>query len=122
MKKEYVEFICTLHGYLIRFKEIHWNTKNNAEHLLCDEILDNLEDCEDRFTECAMGLTKKHFKLGDLVPYLPNSLDLINALEELESDILSFRKILKDNEFGLTNVLDDMLESCCKYQYRATQK
>ena len=122
MKKEYIEFICTIHGYLIRLKEIHWNTTNNSEHLLCDEISDNLSDCEDRFTECAMGLSKKHFKIGDLLPYLPNSENLTDMLRELEGDIISFRKTLKENEWGLTNVLDDMLEACGKYQYRATQK
>jgi hypothetical protein len=122
MKKEYVEFICTIHGYLIRLKEIHWNTENNSEHLLCDEILDSLSDCEDRFTECAMGLSNKHFKIGDLVPYLPNSERLIEMLKELENEIIEFRKTLKESECGLTNVLDDMLESCGKYKYRATQK
>ena len=38
MDKKYVDFICSIHGYMIRVKEIHWNTDNNAEHLLCDEI------------------------------------------------------------------------------------
>ena len=122
MKKEYVEFICTLHGYLIRLKEIHWHTDNNSEHLLCDDILDNLSDCEDRFTECAMGLEGKHFKIGDLVPYLPNAESLMPMLLELENDIKTFRKTLKENEYGLTNVLDDMLEACGKYKYRSTQK
>lgn len=121
MKKEYVEFICTIHGYLIRLKEIHWNTNNNAEHLLCDEIMDSLSDCEDRFTECAMGITNTHFKVGDLVPYLPNSEQLKPMLKELESEILDFKKGLSEHESGLTNVLDDMLEACGKYKYRATQ-
>jgi hypothetical protein len=122
MKKEYVEFICTLHGYLIRLKVIHWHTDINAEHLLCDEISDNLADCEDRFTECAMGLEGKHFKIGNLVPYLPNAESLMPMLIELEGDIKAFRKTLKENEWGLTNVLDDMLEACGKYKYRSTQK
>lgn len=122
MKKEYVEFICTLHGYLIRLKELHWNTDNNAEHLLCDDISEELADCEDRFTECAMGLAGVHFKVGDLVPYIPNSESLIPMLKELEGDIQTFRKNLKDVESGLINVLDDMLEACGKYKYRATQR
>lgn len=122
MKKEYIEFICTLHGYLIRLKEIHWNTDSNAHHLLCDDISDDLAECEDRFTECAMGLSGSHFKVGDLVPYLPNSEELIPMLKELEQEIIDFRKTLKETEWGLTNVLDDMLESCGKYKYRATQK
>jgi hypothetical protein len=122
MKKDYVEFICSLHGYLIRLKEIHWHTDNNTEHLLCDEILDSLSDCEDRFTECAMGLEGKHFKVGNLVPYLPNAEALMPMLIELENEIKTFRKTLKENEWGLTNVLDDMLEACGKYKYRSTQK
>ena len=122
MKKEYVEFICNIHGYLIRLKEIHWNTNNNAEHLLCDEISDSLSECQDRFAECAMGLSDKHFKLGDLVPYIPNALTLIPMLKELENEIKDFKKTLKEDESGLINILDDMLESCGKYKYRATQK
>ena len=122
MKKEHIDFICNLHGYLIRLKEIHWNTTNNTQHLLCDEISENLSDCEDRFTECAMGLSNTHFKVGDLKPYLPNAKELIPMLKELEGEIISFRKVLNENEYGLTNILDDMLESCGKYKYRATQK
>ena len=122
MKKDYVYFICLLHGYTIRVKEIHWNTENNSEHLLCDEILDKLFECEDRFTECTMGLYDSHFKIGSLKPYLPNSKDLKAMLNELEKDIIDFRKTLKESEYGLYNILDDMLESCGKYKYRATQK
>jgi hypothetical protein len=124
MKKEHVDFICNLHGYLIRLKEIHWNTDSNAQHLLCDEISDTLADCEDRFTECAMGLTGEHFKIGDLKPYLPNSTDLIPMLKELEKDVKDIRTKLdtNSNSFGLVNILDDMLEACGKYKYRATQK
>ena len=54
MKKEYVDFVCALHGYLIRLKEIHWNTNENSTHLLCDEIDDDIHECEDRFMECFM--------------------------------------------------------------------
>ena len=122
MKKEFIEFICTLHGYLIRLKEIHWNTENNAEHLLCDEISDDLSECEDRFTECAMGIFDSHFKIGDLVPYLPNSVELKSMLKELESEIHDFKKTLNETESGLINILDDMLESCGKYKYRSTQR
>lgn len=122
MKKKYIEFICNIHGYLIRLKEIHWNTNSNSEHLLCEEIFDELSECEDRFTETAMGISGTHFKIGDLVPYIPNSEKLIPMLNELETDILNIRKNLNNNENGLTNILDDMLEKCGKYKYRATQK
>lgn len=122
MKNAYIDFVCALHGYLIRIKEIHWNTSNNAEHLLCDEIQDNLMSCEDRFMECCMGITGNHFEIGKLLPMLPNSKKLIPMLNELEKDILDMKKKCNtDTCCGLCNILDDMLECCNKFKYRATQ-
>ena len=123
MKKEYVDFVCALHGYLIRLKEIHWNTNENSTHLLCDEIDDDIHECEDRFMECCMGMEGKHFEIGKLLPMLPNSKELIPMLKELEKDILDMKKKLNGPENGgLFNILDDMHECCNKYKYRATQK
>lgn len=123
MTKLYIDFICSLHGYLIRLKEIHWNTENNAEHLLCDEIMDCLSDCEDRFTECAMGITDSHFKIGDLKPMLPHADDLIPMLKELEKEVIDIEdKLSNKTERGLINILDELLENCNKFKYRATQK
>lgn len=122
MKKEYIEFVCALHGYLIRIKEIHWNTKNNAEHLLCDEIQDCIMGCEDRFMECCMGMSGEHFPLGKLLPMLPNSKELIPMLKELEKDILDMKsKAGDERSAGLMNILDEALENCNKFKYRATQ-
>lgn len=123
MKKEYIDFICSLHGYMIRIKEIHWNTANDSEHLLCDEINDCISDSEDEFTECCMGIEGEHFKIGKLLPMLPNSESLIPLLKELEKDILSMKKKCNDTtESGLTNILDEMMKNVNKYKYRATQK
>lgn len=123
MKKECIDFVCSLHGYLIRVKEIHWNTNSNAEHLLCDEVEDNIHDCEDRFMECCMGMSGEHFPIGKLLPMLPNATDMIGMLNELEKDVLDLKKKLTGPENGgLFNILDDMQECCNKYKYRATQK
>lgn len=123
MKQEYIDFVCSLHGYLIRVKEIHWNTNSNAEHLLCDEVEDDIHDCEDRFMECCMGMSGEHFPLGKLLPMLPNAKDMIGMLKELEKDVLGLKKKLTGPENGgLFNILDDMQEFCNKYKYRATQK
>lgn len=123
MKKNIINFICSLHGYLIRIKEIHWNTENNSVHLLCDEISDDLSDCEDRFAECAMGMSGEHFKIGDLKPMLPHSTSLIPMLKELETEILEMEESLTNKkDAGLINILDEMIENCNKYKYRASQK
>lgn len=122
MKKEFVDFICSLHGYLIRLKEIHWNTEKNGEHVLCDEISDEISECEDRFAECAMGMDGVHFKIGDLKPMLPHATALLPMLKELEGEVVDMEESLSDRKNGgLMNVLDDLLEVCNKYKYRATQ-
>jgi len=118
MKKEYVEFINLLHGYTIRIKEIHWATKSDAEHRLCDEICDEICELEDRFAECAMGEDGKSFRIGDLKPMLPNSTDLLGMLKELEDDT---KQTKFDDVKSLMSIIDDILEFCNKYKYRSTQ-
>lgn len=123
MKKEYIDFICSLHGYLIRIKEIHWNTTSNAEHQLCDEIHGALMGCEDEYTECCMGIEGKHFPIGKLLPMLPNAETLPAVLKELEKDVLGMKSKCNDTtESGLRNILDEMMQCVNKYKYRATQK
>lgn len=123
MKKEYIDFICGLHGYTIRVKEIHWNTENNALHLLCDEIEDDLCNIEDRFAECAMGIEGKKIKIGQLMPMLPNSENIMPMLRELEEETIAMKKKLDEyKDSGLINIIDDLLEICNKYKYRSTQK
>lgn len=123
MEKAFVEYICNLHGYLIRLKEIHWNTTSNSEHLLCDEIEDTLCECEDRFAENIMGYYGQHLKIGFLKPLLPNSHELTAMLKELEKETIALKPLAHANDkSGIMNVLDDILECVNKYKYRSTQK
>lgn len=123
MRKEIIDYICDLHGYLIRLKEIHWSTDNNAEHLLCDEIMDEVRDNEDKFMESAMGLYDSKIKVGELKPYLPNATELKPMLNEMKSETVAIRgKLTKPEESGLVTVLDDILLFIGKYLYRNTQK
>jgi hypothetical protein len=123
MDKKYIEFICSLHGYMIRVKEFHWSTDSNAEHLLCDDIEESIHDCEDRLAECMMGILGKKFKVGDLKPLLPNSNELKKMLRELETETIDFKKGLDEyKEGGLINICDDILECVNKYKYRITQR
>lgn len=122
MKKEYVDFINSIHGYLIRTKEIHWNTKSNAEHLLCDDFHSELLELEDEFAECSMGMDGKHFQLGKLLPMVPNAESFMPMLLELEKDIVKMKKACSSDYCGgLSNILDEMLTLVNKYKYRSTQ-
>ena len=123
MRKDIMDYICSLHGYLIRLKEIHWNTSSNAEHLLCDEISGSISECEDEFTEVAMGLFGEKVKVGDLKPLLPNAEELKPMLKELVGETVAMKKKLnRDVDAGLCNILDDIIASAQKYMYRSTQK
>jgi len=123
MKKEFVNFICELHGYLIRVKEIHWNTDSNSEHLQCDDFHGELLELEDEFAEGCMGLDGNKFEIGKLLPLVPNSKDFKQILKEFEQDVIKMKKQTSDEKYGgLNSVLDDMLQLANKYKYRATQK
>lgn len=118
-----MEYICDLHGYLIRLKEIHWSTSLNSEHLLCDDIMDSIWENEDRLAESAMGVYGQKIKIGELTPYLSETDKLIPLLSEMEEETIELKKELnKPNEYGLVNVLDDILTDIGKFKYRATQK
>ncbi len=123
MRKEYIDFACALHGYLIRAKEIHWNTNSDAEHLKADEFESELHDCEDEFMECCMGMDGHHFPIGKLLPMLPNATEFMPMLKELEGDIIKMMsKCTKPQDGGLEDILKDMLKCVNKYKYRITQK
>lgn len=120
MDKKEIDFICQLHGFAIRVKEIHWNTRDNDEHLLCDEILDGIYELEDRFAECAMGYDGEKFPLKALVPKIPDAQNLTTVMSAFEKAVseIAHSVVLKP---GLVNILDDMQEFANKYKYRATQ-
>ena len=123
MRKDFVNFICELHGYLIRVKEIHWNTDSNAEHTLCDDFHGELLSLEDEFAEGCMGLEGNKFEIGKLLPLVPNSRDFSQILKEFEQDVLKMKKQTNNDKYGgLNSILDDMLQLANKYKYRATQK
>lgn len=123
MNKEIIDYICSLHGYLIRLKEIHWSTDSDATHTLCDMIMSDVGDLEDRFAESVMGYYGEKIKVGDLMPLLPNSEELIPMLKEMEDDTNKMKKQFnKEDNGGQIRVLNSLLEKINKYKYKATQK
>ena len=123
MKKEILDYICSLHGYLIRLKEFHWSTDNDAEHKLCDEISSKIGSLEDEFAETAMGHYGEKIKVNELKPLLPRAEELKPMLKELREESVDLKKkyLLNTPEAGLSSVVDVIIATAEKYEYRSTQ-
>lgn len=120
LKKENTKYLLSsIEGTHQALKMLHWSTKCKAEHLLTDEIDGDILSYEDRIAEYVMGKLNIRFGFGDLKSLLPESHDLMHILLDLENDVLSFKK---DNEEdgGLMNIIDDMLDSINKWKYLST--
>ena len=121
--KDVIEYICSLHGYLIRLKEFHWGADTHSEHVLCDMAIDKITELEDEIAESSMGLYNKKIGVGDLKPLLPNSKEIGAMLKELQEETIDFKKKLtSDDESGLANLLDEVIASAQKFLYLSKQK
>lgn len=122
MKKEVLNFLSELEGYHQILKEIHWSTKNKAEHLLTDEIDSAVLEYEDSIAENTMGILNTRFGVGDLKSLLPNAKSLDGVLKEMNDDLTSLRdKLDGDNNYvGLINILDDFASDINKWNYLRT--
>lgn len=121
--KDVIEYICGLHGYLIRLKEFHWAANTHSEHVLCDSAIDKFTELEDEIAESSMGLYGKKIGVNDLKPLLPNSETIEPMLKELQKETIDFKKTLKrDEESGLANLLDEVIASAQKFIYLSKQK
>lgn len=123
MRKDIMDYINSLHGYLIRLKELHWSTDSDAEHHHCDEVSEALSGYEDEFAEVAMGFYGEKVKVGELKPLLPNSESFKPMLKELVGETVTMKKRLnREVEAGLGSILDNIIALGQKYMYRGTQK
>lgn len=116
-----VDLISFLHNAQLPVREIHWNTRNNALHLLTDETIDELLDWEDRLAETYLGSNDRELKINDTKP---SSEEFKGIMEEL-SDMAAKTRESFGNEKQYENinaVLDDILETTKKNIYRGEFK
>ena len=116
-----VDLISFLHNAQLPVREIHWNTRNNALHLLTDESLDELLDWEDRLAETYLGGNGGELKINDTKPSAEEFKGIMKELSDLATEV-------KEN-FGdskkydnINAVLDEILETAKKNTYRADFK
>lgn len=116
-----VDLISFLHNAQLPVREIHWNTRNNALHLLTDEAIDELLDWEDRLAETYLGGNNGELKINDTKPesaefegIMKNLIDLANEVRESVGDNKDY-----DN---VNAIIDEILETANKNIYRGEFK
>ena len=123
LKKNGIEFLSNLEGYHQCLKGIHWSTKCKAEHLLTDEIDDSVLDYEDSLAESIMGCAGVRYGVGELKTMMPSSRNLTDMLDEMLTDVNSFKSKLEDKKHaGIINILDDLITDINKWKYLDTFK
>ena len=109
-----VDLISFLHNAQLPVREIHWNTRNNALHLLTDEAIDSLLEWEDTLAEAFISSKDIKLHINDTKP--SSSEDFKSILKELV-DLAS--EVKNSNDNAICAVIDDILEKANKYLYRA---
>lgn len=122
LKNKTIEFLNSLEGYHQVLKELHWSTTNHSQHVLTDEIDEDILEYEDKIAECIMGRLNIRFGLGDLKTLLPEAKTLDTLINELLSDTISFKKSVEEDilNSGLVNILDDLISDINKWNYLKT--
>ena len=116
-----VDLISFLHNAQLPVREIHWNTRNNALHLLTDEAIDELLDWEDRLAETYLGGNGGELKINGTSPTTTEFEGIMNDLIKWANDV---RESIGDNkDFDNVNaIIDEILETANKNLYRADFK
>lgn len=75
-----------IEGYRVRLKELHWSADSDGLHTLIDKVTDTLLKYEDEIAEDYQGISSD-FKVGTLIPQLPESVDIKSLIKEMREDI-----------------------------------
>lgn len=112
-----IDLISFLHNAQLPVREIHWNTRNNALHLLTDEAIDSLFEWEDTLAEAFISSKSLDLKINSTSPTSSEDFkSIMNELIELATSVKN------DNDNAICAVIDDILEKANKYLYRADFK
>lgn len=116
-----VDLISFLHNAQLPVREIHWNTRNNALHLLTDETIDELLDWEDRLAETYLGGNGGELKINETKPESAEFESIMNDLIDLANEV---RESVGDNKDydNVNAIIDEILETANKNLYRGEFK
>lgn len=116
-----VDLISFLHNAQLPVREIHWNTRNNALHLLTDETIDELLDWEDRLAETYLGGNGGELKINEKKPSGTEFDGIMNDLIDLANEVRSAMGDKKEYD-NINAIIDEILETANKNLYRGEFK
>lgn len=119
-----LNYIKFLEGSRIRLMELHWSTENKSEHLLTDELMEEVEAFEDNFAEETMGILGVRIRVGDITPTISDKKTTCDVLNNLIDSTLIMRASYEDDVkyLGIVSLIDDFLHFLNKCKYLETLK
>jgi hypothetical protein len=116
------ELISFLHNAQKFVREIHWNTREYALHLVTDEAIGDLLKWEDSLAETFISDRDVELRIGDKKPSSSGDFkSIIRELGELGSDVKSKISGNKDYD-NIAAVLDDIVETSNSLLYKSQLK
>jgi hypothetical protein len=115
---QFQEFLKTLEGFKIKFREFHWNAVTLSAHRLCDDIIDNINEHQDNIAEEGFTVFGK-FGPDIFFPTQNFSSDIKSGLNELLSNLIELRTIISnENELvSIAAILDEFIHDVRKFIY-----
>lgn len=113
--------ISMLHNCQKDLRELHWNTRNNAQHLATDKAIKSFFELEDRMAETFIGQSTDELLINDTKPSEKNFEKILNEISEMASDLK--KEVSDKNEYDrLCAVIDEICEGCSQMLYSGQMK
>ena len=113
-----VNLISYLHNSQKPLREIHWNTKEYATHMVTDETIDNILEWEDSLAETFISDSNVELTINETKP---SSKEYESIMEELCAKASEIKNNISENEDydNLCAVLDEILEKSNQLIYKS---
>lgn len=120
--KQCIDFFNQVLGAYIRLRELHFNTKVQAQHSLSNDVMPAIMDYADFIMENAMGMFGRP-GMDVLIAKKDTSSTIKECLEGLRTNALKLKLSLdKETLVGITKIIDDLLADLNKWIYLSENK
>lgn len=116
-----VDLISMLHNSQKDLRELHWNTRNYAQHLTTDKTIDNVLEWEDKLAEVFIGQSDKELLINDTKPSEKDLNKILNDISEMASELKEIISEKKEYD-RLCAVVDEICETCSQLHYLGQMK